>query len=383
MRRVFAFISAIFLFLPIGFISCDRVKSSVDGRVVSLMDATTEVNDLGSHIRDIEVVHLAADSVLLGIPKKMLKYPGGFILMFGGEAFGFDDNGQFLHKYGRIGRGPGEYMGLTDICLDNSEKSLLCLTTQNEIMQYSIAGGDFERKIDIDIDGITADAVFPMDGNHLAIYVANPSSNDIGNLSKDFYCVKVIDKKGKVREEMNLRTDFNVSMAFLSPSMQNGKNTYTLSYSISSGPCYLFDSEGMSEICFLDLGQDALPDRFAFTDYDNPWRSIGDVFDKPYYKCPSNVGVFEDFIYCSLFYEHSSVWNFITDGDKGIRWLSVPEQGQPIWPIAADGQYLYYVYSDYERTESSDPLKKYLIYNKGLVLHSADNPAILKVRFML
>ena len=363
------------------FAGCKTFGGS-NGETLKLLETTTVVKDLSGNIINLEVVPLTSDSVLLGNVSKLVLTPSGYALLHGGEAFGFGEDGSFLHRFGRAGRGPGEYRSLNDICVSQSGESLLCLTSMNEVISYSLDDGSLEWKTRTDLQGNTAAALLPWKEDSLALFVANPVMADAGDLDKEFNCLKIIDSEGKITHEELLRTDFNVSMGFMSPTMQNAGNTYVLSYLPASGPCYLFDGRGMSELCTLDFGKDALPDKFAFKGYSDPWMSVGDIFEKPYYKCPSTVGVFGDFIFCTAFFENSTVWNFISDGRKGIRWQSVPEQGQPIWPLAADGKYLYYVYGDYGKTDSDDPLKRQLIEG-GLVLQPEENPVIVKVEYGL
>lgn len=80
----------------------------------------------------------------------------------------------------------------------------------------------------------------------------------------------------------------------------------------------------------------------------------------------------------------SSVWNFISDGKKGIYWQSSSSDTQaPLSFCAADDGYFYFAYTEYGLEQTQDPLKKYLIDECGLVLGENENIAIVGVKFRL
>ena len=51
--------------------------------------------------------------------------------------------------------------------------------------------------------------------------------------------------------------------------------------------------------------------------------------------------------------------------------------------LAADKEYYYFLYLEYGHSETTDPLKRYVIDKTGLELKDNDNPAVIKVKFKI
>ena len=350
--------------------------------ILPIIDITKEVSDLAEYVEDISILPLKEDSTFfMPAAKKMIVHSKGYAILAGGSVFGFDDNGNFTHRYGRIGRGPGEYLYILDICMKEDE--LMCLTSQNEVLFYSLQDGSFQRKIEPVFRGMTANAVFPMMSNKFALFFPNPPREDLSDFTKAFYQLRIINERGQQTEKKLLRSDFSVSMSFLPASIQNAGNRYILSPTISSGECYLIDSTGVFPFAYIDLGKRSLPEKYAFQDGNNPWEKVEEIFEEPYYKCAMNICAFFGFYYCTVFYAHSSVWNILTDGNQGIRWQSSAGPSLPLWPMAADESYLYYLYSPSKTYSCADPLGS--LFDKKRTQEQIGNTSVcvVKVRFSI
>lgn len=352
--------------------------------VLNIMDSTKVVSDLSPFIVETVAIPLTGSPRLLSpSARKILVHPSGFVVLAGGEVFCFDANGMYCFQFGRRGRGPGEYLHVSDICISSDNKELICLTSLNEVIFYSLSDGTFMKKTATEIRGITADAVFPADGNNsFSLYFPNPPLPDISNFSKDFYQVRRFNARGRqISEEIN-RRDFAVSMSFLSPSKQSAGNKYILSFSFSSGLCFEVDAQEIRPFRYLDLGGDAISPRFACKGKGNPWDQMGAVFNGEENKCPTGICATADLCFATVFSAHNSVWSIVTKGDRGIRWLSVPFRAQFLWPLAADENYFYYYYTGSAATEEQDPLRAYLV-SHGFVDIETENAQIIKIRFSL
>lgn len=55
----------------------------------------------------------------------------------------FDDNGKFIHQFGRMGQGPGEYSVIADFDIDNEKVAII---DSNDIKIYDLEG-NFQKKI--------------------------------------------------------------------------------------------------------------------------------------------------------------------------------------------------------------------------------------------
>ncbi|MCR5277193.1 MAG: 6-bladed beta-propeller [Bacteroidales bacterium] len=366
--------------------ACDGAKSP-SGDVIRVLDHNTRVTDLRPYIEEVELIPLSADSVLVEGATKLIPWKGGYILESEGEMLGFDCDGRFVRRYGRAGRGPGEYYHLQDYCLDGRGEELWVLYGHNELASYSLSDGTWLRKVTAQIAHNYAEAIVPVGDGRFGFFFANPPQDDLVNLDKEFYHLKVYDADSHLVEELLPRKDFVVNMGAIVPFVTPlGDGACVLAPAISSGPSYRFDADGMAEFRTIDLGKKGLPFRYCFKDGKSPWDNFNDMMAAPYYKlqmrlCPAG----EDLLHCILVGKDQQFEAFLSDGRRSISWILAPvtQMGQPFWVRASDGTSLYYMYDYTGITESDDPLVHYLLENHPFVLGPEDNPVIVRVRFRI
>ena len=140
MRQVFLLLLAL-----IALTSCDKKRSSLQGFVVlplskSLHEARPD--DLLDNIEEYRMIPLeTSDSVLLGqctIDGVTSNY---YIISDQGTVYFFDTNGKFDSKFNKQGNGPGEYLSINEILVNDIDKSLYIHDFQKRtIYQYTYDG---------------------------------------------------------------------------------------------------------------------------------------------------------------------------------------------------------------------------------------------------
>lgn len=371
----------IWLFLPILLCGACRQpehKSTVqEYDYISIVEQTEIVEDLAPFVNKIDLIRLDPAITIAGT-NKIVRYRDRFIT---DALVEFDLTGKMIKKYGKLGRGPGEYLHITDYCIDSNEQELLCLNHQNEILRYSLEDGSYLGTIRTGLRGMTAKGIFPLSKDIITLFIPNPPTADLTNLDKAFYCLKMIDSRGELVGEDLLRKDFNFSL-FRVPSTQISNNRYTLSFSPGSGPTFVFDKTGYAPLFSIDLGEKSLPEQYALHQGNNPWDAVEDIFEQDYLKCPMALCFSDSWMYCATFGEASSVWNYLipTSGRNGIRWRSVGGMSPPMIGLASDEDAIYFCYSE-TSDKTDDPLAQLIINEAGAGLSEHDNPVIARVSF--
>lgn len=370
--------------------SCSRTSNNnIATTEIDLFNNTVMVDDLKDYIQDIDVIRFRNGSSPLFInPKKVLLTNNGFIILSGGQVFSFTKEGEYIGPVGRTGNGPGEYISILDICLNDPQNEIWCLNHQNTVLKYNLLDLSHTGTIDSNMRGITANAIVPYNKSGFALVFFNPV--DPTDFEEQFYCIKCFDSKGVLKEELFPREDFNISISFMSPSIQSQDNNYCLCFSPSSGTFWESKDGQLSPFMSISLGEKALPYRFAIDGKNNPWDRISDIFNSDYYKCVSSLSYSSSLYYCCAFGQQSALYNFIVDKEtgKGIRWRSSRFiMTMPV--IAADKEGFYFAFGGslpvpkgVPRPEPDILLKELAAIN-NIDLENEPDPFLFKVRFKI
>ena len=347
----------------------------VNARALDLASCE-QVTDLSDYIADVKIVRLAPEPVIYSGSGKILTYDGKFIVL--SDSFvEYNADGSFSKTIGRVGRGPGEFVAVTDFCVDDEAGQLVCLTPDNKVLRYSLEDGSLVKELPT-VLRMNTDAIFPLENRAFAIFCSEPVQEGDALPGK----VKIFDADGNLTEELLPTAEVCIPMGFRPVSAQSCGNAYTLSFAAVPSTAYEVSGGKITPLVDMDFGSRNLPSDY-FGDGGDVWSKIGELFENDYFKCPS-VCHTEDLYYVSPYGKDSSVWNFISDGRKGIYWQSSSSDTQaPLSFSAADDGYFYFAYTEYGLEETQDPLKKYLIDECGLVLGEDDNMAIVGVKFRL
>lgn len=365
--------------LAFGCANPKSIISETDAKKIDLFNCTKEVDNLSPYIDDVSVIQLEANSVIVPTASKILTLDDKIFLFYGEEIVEFDQKGNYCRTIGKLGNGPEEFIHLGDICINAEQKEIICVTHKNEIIRYNITDGSFIKKTKLDIRGNTANGLLPLKNGGVAVYFSNPYMIDdhgyrLVSFNEDG---EIIDKGMEAKD-----SDFCISMSFKPNVFQGYDNSYFLSYEFGSCYSYIAQDGDIKSSFYMDLGSKGLSKSY-FKNASDPWMLIGDAFEDKGIKCPTALMTKND-IYVSAFGENSSVWNFITDGGKGIRWQSSSaDPVPPVFFLAADKEYYYFLYLEYGHSETTDPLKRYVIDKTGLELKDNDNPAVIKVKFKI
>jgi hypothetical protein len=142
------------------FITIATLLSSCLGRNVSDVDGlvaqqTIEIDcsepqalsKLYEQLTDIRIIPLKTEQdLLINSPYKVKQYDGDFYFLdkqqWHRRLFCFTSDGELKYMIDKQGRGPGEYIGLTDYCISNGKLYLLD-KMQLQINQYDIQDGRY------------------------------------------------------------------------------------------------------------------------------------------------------------------------------------------------------------------------------------------------
>lgn len=111
----------------------------------------SEIIEPRTIIDSIQLISLETNKVsLIAKVKKLMIYKGDiFILDSRQQAlFKFSSKGKFITKIHRIGKGPGEYIRISDFCIDKKRDQIILLTDGKNLSFYS-NNGEFVKQINL------------------------------------------------------------------------------------------------------------------------------------------------------------------------------------------------------------------------------------------
>jgi hypothetical protein len=377
----------VIFFLVLLVTSCRSTRNKekiIIDETISPLDSSAEIDNLSQYIDSLEIIPIVNDAgVSLNEIWKMLVTEDYFIVLSNGSVFSLTKDGKIFRQYGERGRGPGEYLNVFDFCLDNSTEEVWCLSYPNKILKYDLVSHNLLEEIFIEVKGLEATGIIPLKSGGFILYVPNPGSDDLTNLEKDFYCLKMFDGNGFYQEEAMIRKDFNIDALFSKPVSQSYGNRYAIAPGSSSESCLVYENGELMKRVYFDFGDKALPAGYAFREVNDPWDKIGEIFELDYYKLVSSIFFLDYGVFFTAYGKESSVWHFFKGESSGIRWRSIGSLSPPIKAVAADSSFLYFICEDYGQIpleEELDPLKRYVIQTNEFS-NENEVTTIFKVKF--
>ena len=197
------------LALPFSFIiflsilSCNNRFNNNPGSVpIDTIDLSKSLNKfdlvtLSGIASKIEYIKLQSDSTcyINRLAQPLDKY----VKFFDGKLYvsdrlnilSFSKDGKFLTKYGSVGRGPGEYMQITDfiVCPKEDQLAILCAGCK-KIYFYNLTG-IFLKEVNVDF---FPTRMIPFNDKLVLI-----NSRQFRNLS-DYYTVSILSKNGDIQK---------------------------------------------------------------------------------------------------------------------------------------------------------------------------------------
>jgi hypothetical protein len=369
-----------------------KTKGSTDIPVVNPLTECKLVDNINEYIDRIEVIPFTSpDSIkIANITKVLVADTKDMILLSAAGIYKCDPQGRLTTQFGRKGRGAGEYLKIYDICLNNEQTELWCLTHLNEVMKYDLQSGRYIETIDTQSsqNGIlTASGIAPATNNGFYLFVPNPEP--ASNIKDDFFCLHKFSANGELTDKSILRKDFNVDFSFIPFVTKSYNNVYLLRPQENENICYEIAGDYVRPLFEINFGKENIPPLYSFKNNSNPWENLGDLMTSNYYKIPFNIFTTQSHIAVSAFRPVSNIAHFIisSDGQGGIHrgnGINIPTSSLLI--VGCDEEYFYILFDKYElrafdELYNVDPLLRYLVKDQNIYLSENENPKIIKVKF--
>lgn len=208
------------IFILIGYTSLGA-KDRVSVLTSHPHEQTVLIKDFNPYIDSIKIIPLETtdESLITHIEKILLTQDKQMIILNSTGIILFDSEGKFLFRIGKIGRAPGEYQKIYDICLDG--KFLLAVDHNNNVLKYSLETGEFIQQITpIFPDKYpTCIGIAPATEGGFFLFCCNPFNDS--DFTRDFYCLNQFDEKGNHVARFLLREDYVVVTSIITQSYDN------------------------------------------------------------------------------------------------------------------------------------------------------------------
>ena len=168
-----------FFFLALNHYSCNNNKAQYKETIdFSQLEQKELIIDNHFSVKKIVLLETTLESQIVYISKVFSSEDKIIILdNFGKSILFFDANGKFISRISRIGRGPGEYIGLSDMMV-NFENETICVLDgcdTRKMIYYSFSG-DFLKEISIDM---CADSFYRLNDGSYVFFV--PTDNNLAD----------------------------------------------------------------------------------------------------------------------------------------------------------------------------------------------------------
>lgn len=350
---------------------------------------TETINDLSPYIDSLQIIPLEAtdDSFITHIEKVLLTPNKDIVILNSTGILKFDKNGIFKLRIGKIGRAPGEYQKIYDICIDDKGEILSAVDHNNDVLQYSVNDGHFIQKITPKFPEKYPNCIgiVPSKNGGFFLFGCNPFSEV--NFKKDFYCLNLFDKKGNFEDKFLQRKDYVFPIHIIT---QSYNNSYLIRPQTWDNICYRIQNNELHKHIKIDFEKEGIPCNYIRT-------SIGESYDikkflfSAYYKIPIYLQETKNHIYfsCAGPIEAENYFFLLNKNKfKGINWRIPGKSNSNLTlGLVSDETYIYYIFHDFNEYDISnlptdmDPFKKYLI-SKGVRLEGENsNPLIIKIKY--
>lgn len=349
------------------------------------------IHNFNDCIDSVEVIPLeVTDSSYISYIKKVLIAPTGQIVILNSTGIlVFDEKGQFLFPIGQNGRGPGEYLQLYDICLNENSTTVLAVDCDNSVSKYDLSDGHFIEKIIPKFPQRYPNCIgiAPASNEGFFLFGCNPF--DKADFETTFYCLNLFDKKGKHIDSFLPRQKYVIPIDMITQSYDN---SYLIRPQEGDNICYRLKGNKLQAMFRFDFGDEYIPSRFLAITPQVPF-DIQRFVNTPYYKLPLYLHETATQMYFSCGGPEANDHFFIFDKTtfKGIHWVHDKNDPTALFLMkASDKDFFYGVFSDYNNyavesiPKEMEPLKRFLIEEKNINLNGDSmNPSIVKIKFNL
>lgn len=382
----------VILALLMSLLSCSKISKQLKTGVIEFcpLENTQMVLDFTNYIDSVEIIPLEVSdmSYIAYIQKILIAESGKIVILNSTGIMVFDSKGNFLFPVGRIGRGPGEYLQLYDICLDLSGREIMAVDCNNDVIHYSLLDGRFLRKTTPQFPEKYPNCIgiAPSNDEGFFLFGCNPFKKE--DFKNTFYCLNQFDKIGRHIKSYLPRKDYVLPIDIIT---QGINNSYLVRPQEGDNICYSLDSGNVKATYQLNFKDKYIPPHYIPVTTEHKF-DIKRFMNNSYYKLPIYLHETEKDFYFSAGGPGANDHFFVFDKKnlKGLHWVHDKNDKTPLLLIkASDSQFYYAVFNDYNEytmkafPENMEPLKKFLIQNKKIILNSQEsmNPLIIKIKF--
>lgn len=281
----------------------------------------------------------------------------------------YDDKGNYLSSIGKVGNGPGEYIGLSDFSVDRNKRTLFILDkTGRKILVYDFEG-HFLYKMSIEV---MANKICVMNGGY-ALYT---SGSDYFTDKKEafgynlfFYdeanklCSKFFPYKPKIDDVIQERNfDYNVDDSIL------------LYHQSVCDTVYLFKSMDVHQKLKIDFGSYSLPFDKITSENFKEYRSRSN------YAVITSVLYTQDYLLVNYVFKNRArcfIYDTLRDVGHNMSYLlnDMDETAlSMIWPLDVVGNRVYYLKPASDLLEDNKVKQMYI---NGRKITEESNPILV------
>lgn len=289
-RKILAIAIALFIILTN---SCETNSSNnISGEFIKISLDVNNSTDflLSDFIENVSYVPLETnEQSVISTINKMYVFKNKLYLLDKQQnaLFVFSENGEFLQKFKKQGKGPGEYIEITDFSIDTKNGAILILDNINK--SYNLYTSDFSFIKTIKTDNtiffceLMNDKIIGYSDNFSHFEKYNLHVYDIGNQEKrDYLPINEDLKDFQSHNGGQFMLNINNEILFKE----------SLSYKI-----YKIDSEGLKKHYYIDFGEFSMPNNYFSSNLD---------FNESVYNL--NDGTYA--VYPTIFFENANIIYF-------------------------------------------------------------------------
>jgi 6-bladed beta-propeller len=185
------FIGFLAILITLSISSCNREHEN-SYEIIDFEKAihNSEAFDIKKHVSSIRYIPLETkEECFIGEIRKIVKNEDYFLISdFDGNLFQFTSTGQFIRRIGVIGKGPGEYLYMTDFVVDVSYKNIY-INSLGYLYNYDVEG-NFKTRLPLNFGNLQ---VLCMDSQNRLFYIMPDAKQANGKTSFDIVLVYDLD----------------------------------------------------------------------------------------------------------------------------------------------------------------------------------------------
>lgn len=165
------------------------------------------------------------------------------------QIFVFNTEGKYLGSIGKYGKGPGEFISLSDFIIDDKKNQLLVLDAQlRKVLTYNLQDANFLNELKVTF--LVTDFV-KLDDNVLSFYSKFPQTKSGIN-----YSIANMNLKDKSYKWFLVQDEYDTRLSY-SHSIFQSENTYFASY--FKDIIYRITADEVEPFITIDFGKNKIP----------------------------------------------------------------------------------------------------------------------------